>query len=91
MLSANHENEMSLNYIPIIGWALALFFSSSLAVPFWFIWTHCGIGEKYFYWLPSVYRSISFWNCVGLFIVIGILKLVLVPTIVDVTQKNESK
>ena len=76
-----------LNSIPFIGWFLSFFFSVSYAIPFWFIWTVCDVGKKYFYWLPELYLSIPFWECVGLFIIIGILKDTLVPKLVEVTQK----
>ena len=62
-----------LNVIPVVGWFLDLAFSISLAVPFWLIWTVCGIGEKYFGFLPPVYLYPSFWNCVGVFIVVPII------------------
>lgn len=80
-----------MNAIPVIGWALSLFFTTSVAVPFWVIWSVCGIGAKYFYWLPEVYQSIPFWNCVGLFMVIGILKHVLTPKLVSVSQSADHK
>lgn len=80
-----------INAIPIIGWFLSLFFTVSLAVPFWIIWTVCGIGETYFYFLPKVYHGIGFWSSVGLFIVIGILKAVLVPKFVSVSTEATSK
>jgi hypothetical protein len=65
--------------IPVVGWLIGLFFTIWLAVPFWFLWTVLGFGEAYFYWLPLPYRSIGFWDCVGLAIVISILKAVLLP------------
>lgn len=55
-----------INAIPVIGWALSLFFMASLAVPFWFIWTVCGIGATYARVLVA--RRLSragFWQCVG--------------------------
>ena len=64
---------ININQLPIIGWALSLFFNICLAVPFWIFWTCCGIGEKYFYFLPEVYKSIPFWQTVALFICIGIV------------------
>jgi hypothetical protein len=79
-----------LNAIPIIGWLLSLVFSISLAIPFWLIWTIGGIGETYFYWLPPVYHSIGFWESVGLFMVISILKAMLVPKIVSVSSESKS-
>lgn len=78
-----------MNAIPFIGWGLSLVFSASLAVPFWFCWTVCDIGETYFYFLPEVYHNIGFWACVGLFIVASILKAVVVPKFADVRQSTK--
>lgn len=78
-----------MNGIPVIGWALSLLFNTSMAVPFWIIWTASKIGREYFYFLPDKFQSIPFWHCVGLFMVIGILKSVLTPQIVSVSQKVE--
>lgn len=80
-----------LNAIPIVGWLLSLLFAVSLAVPFWVVWTACGIGETFFYFLPPVYRSIGFWNCVGLFMAISILKAVLVPKLASVSSESKVK
>ena len=80
-----------LNALPFVGWFLSLFFSISLAVPFWIVWTACGIGETYFYWLPDVYKAPGFWACVGLFMVISILKAVLVPRLVSVSNEAKTK
>lgn len=80
-----------INKIPFIGWALSLLANISLSVPFWICWTACGIGAKYFYWLPAVYQVIPFWNCVGLFIVISIIKGALMPTLASVSNSNEIK
>ncbi len=80
-----------LNAIPFFGWFLSLFFSISLAIPFWIAWTVCGIGETYFYWIPPVYLHPGFWACVGLFMVMSILKAVLVPRIASVSTSSESK
>lgn len=82
---------ININAIPGIGWLLSLFFSISLAVPFWIAWTACGIGETFFYFLPAVYHAPGFWSCVGLFIVSSILKSVLVPRLASVSNNSESK
>jgi hypothetical protein len=79
--------------LPVIGWFLSLVAAISLAIPFWICWTSCGIGAKYFYFLPAVYQSISFWNCVGLFVtlnIIGSLINYVTPRIVSVTNTNDS-
>ena len=78
-----------INGIPFLGWFISFFFNVSLAVPFWIAWTNCKIGEKFFSFLPVVYQNISFWNCVGLFICISILKSVIVPKIMEVSSKSE--
>lgn len=75
-----------INAIPVLGWFLSLFFTVSLAIPFWLCWTVFHIGEKYFYFLPAVYRHIDFWPCVGLFMVISMLKAVLVPRLASVSN-----
>lgn len=80
-----------MNSIPVIGWALSLFFTASTSVPFWFIWTVCGIGRKFFYWLPTVYQSLGFWETVGLFMAVGILKGLLTPTLAEVSQTNNKE
>jgi len=82
---------MNLNAIPFVGWILSAVFSISLSIPFWFCWTVCGIGSRYFQFIPTHYQVISFWNCVGLFIVISILKSALTPKLVDVTQTVKDK
>lgn len=80
-----------INAIPFLGWVLSFVFNVSLAIPFWFVWTACGVGETYFYFLPKIYHDISFWACVGLFMVISILKAVLFRGIVHIDNSSESK
>lgn len=68
-----------INSIPILGWLISAFSAISLAVPFWFVWTVCGIGEKFFDWLPAAYHAPGFWSCVGLFVAADVLKWALFP------------
>lgn len=77
-----------INALPIFGWLLSLFVQTSMAVPFWFCWTVCGLGQIYFYWLPTVYHNMPFWHCVGVFMILSILKAVLIPKLVNVEQKD---
>ena len=65
--------------IPLIGWILGIFVHTSMAVPFWFLWTVCGIGQVYFYWLPEIYHDLPFFHCIGLFVTISILKKIVSP------------
>ena len=65
-----------MNKLPIIGWLIALACTASLAVPFWICWTLAGIGATFFPFLPTAYATIGFFQSVGLFTSIGILKQV---------------
>lgn len=79
-----------LNAIPIVGWALSIFFSASAAVPFWFLWTYCSLGRKYFGFMPEVWLSIGFWDCVGVFVILSIIRAVL-PTLSSSSSSSEIK
>lgn len=79
-----------LNAIPFFGWSLSLFFNISLAIPFWFVWTVCGIGDTYFYFLPTVWRTPGFWACVGIFISVSIIKAVFVPKLMSVDNSAKT-
>ena len=81
----------NLNALTLIGWLLSGVIAISLAVPFWLCWTVFGIGAKYIYWLPAVYQAIPFWDCVGLFIAISIIKATLTPRFATVEQKLQTK
>lgn len=82
---------MTWNYIPLFGWIVSFVGNASLAIPFWFFWTYYGLGAMYFSFIPKVYQSIPFLNCIGLFIIIAILKSVLVPSFVNVSQSVDKK
>lgn len=77
-----------INAIPFIGWGLSFFFAISMAVPFWIVWTVCGIGRDYFYFLPDVWQNPGFWATVGIFIAVSIIKSVFVPTLSSNTNTN---
>lgn len=80
-----------INAIPFVGWGMSLFFSISLAVPFWFVWTVCGIGDTYAYFLPPVYHAPGFWACVGIFIAVSIIKAVFVPKLISASSDAKSE
>jgi hypothetical protein len=77
--------------IPFVGWIIGVLVAISMAIPFWLCWSVWGIGEKYFYFLPEVYRYIGFWNCVGLSIVISILKSTFYPSFSNNVSTNGKK
>lgn len=63
--------------LPVLGWAIGLFFHTSLAVPLYFLWNW--LAPIYFYWLPPIYQHLDFWTIVGLIALLTILKAVLLP------------
>lgn len=69
-----------LNAIPILGWLLSLLLSMSVAVPVWYCWTVCGLGEIYGGSLPTVWRAVPYWHIVGLVIVVSTLRATVWPT-----------
>lgn len=77
---------MNIYAIPVFGWFIGAILHVSLAVPFYFIWN--ALAPTYFYFVPPVYQQIGFWECVGLFVVISILKAVLVPNLTSSTSSS---
>lgn len=77
-----------INKLPFLGWLISIIASISMSIPFWLFWTSAGLGARYFYWLPDVYLRIPFWHCVGLFIIVSILKSELTPTLASVSNKG---
>lgn len=75
--------------IPIIGTAIAFVFAFFCAIPFWVIWNR--LGPYYFEWLPTVWLNIPFWDVVGLFMLLPIVKWViamLTPGLFRITNKR---
>ena len=78
-----------INAIPFLGWFLSAFFATSLAIPFYFIWN--ALAPTYFYFIPLVYQHLPFWDTVGLFMILPILKTMLFPKFASVSNNAESK
>ena len=68
---------------------MSFILSVSLAIPFYFIWN--SLAPTYFYFLPEVYKNIPFWDNVGLFMIIPILKHTLIPTLVKNTSSSNKE
>jgi hypothetical protein len=63
--------------IPVVGPLIGFLFMFFLAIPLYWLWN--ALAPTYFYWLPQVYQQIPFWDCVWLLMLVGMLKLVLLP------------
>lgn len=77
-----------LNYIPVIGWIISFALSFFVAIPFYFLWNH--LAPTYFYYVPKVFQSIPFWDCVWLWMIAGMLKMLLIPKLASFSQTNKS-
>lgn len=73
--------------IPVVGWLIGFIIHVSLAIPFYFCWNW--LAPKFFYWVPPVYQTLGFWEIVGLFVVLAILKLILVPKFSHPSYSNK--
>ena len=80
-----------INKLPILGWIISFLASASVAVPFWYLWTCYGLGEKYFYFLPAVFQNIGFYDSVGLFVIVSILRPALTPQFASVSNSNTNE
>lgn len=74
-----------INKIPFLGWILSFIAPASLSVPFYFIWS--SLAPIYFADIvPVKFLNIPFWHCVGLFIVIPIVRDLFTPRFVNVSN-----
>lgn len=80
-----------MNAFPIVGWLLSFIGNASVAVPFWIIWTKCGLGDFYFgEYLPARFVNLPFWHTVGLFMCASIIRGQ-VPKLASVSNTNTCK
>lgn len=41
---------------------------------FWLVWTVCGIGAKFFYFLPEVWQKPTLLNVIGLMYIANVIR-----------------
>ena len=70
-----------VNAIPIIGWIISLMAFVFISMPFWVIWTYYEIGRKFFPFLSDAWHTISYPECVGVFMCVYILRSVALPSL----------
>lgn len=78
-----------LNYIPVIGWIATFIFSTFISIPFYFIWNW--LAPTYFAFLPKVYLDVPFWDCVGMFMLMPMVKILVYPRRMIASSSSESK
>lgn len=80
--------QLMSGFIGVIAIMQNVFLDSVMAVPFWLFWKVFGIGDKYFRFLPSTYQNISLWQCIGIFICVGLLKLLITSKNINASVKG---
>ncbi|MXW54747.1 MAG: hypothetical protein F4X44_05340 [Gammaproteobacteria bacterium] len=79
-----------MNRIPVLGWIGSIVLNLSLSIPFWFIWSVCGVGRHFFTnLLPEPFLRPSLWVILGLFICIEIIRSLLFPMTLNLRKENE--
>lgn len=81
-----------LAIVPIIGWFISALMAILIAIPLHWLWGW--LGPIYFSFVPAVYLNMDFWDMAGLLILIGFLKLIVYPSILNrapTTKKEQTK
>ena len=78
-----------INAIPVLGWLISFVLSVCISIPFYFLWNW--LAPIYGYWLPRVYLEVPFWHCVGLFMLMPMVKTLLVPKIASASADAKAK
>jgi len=73
------ENRMpAFLAVPLLT-GLAWLWTCVFAVPVWLLWTDCGLGTRYFTFLPVTWQSVPLMHVVGLFLLIAIMRTAMSP------------
>ena len=75
-------------FMGILAIFMNLILNIIIAGLFWLFWTVLGTGVRYFGFIPNIYHNISLWHCMGIFICIGLLKLLVVSHSPSVNMKE---
>ncbi|MCY3884944.1 MAG: hypothetical protein OXG24_08530 [Gammaproteobacteria bacterium] len=79
-----------MNRIPVLGWIGSVILNLSLSIPFWFIWSVCGVGRHFFSTLlPEQFLKPNLWVILGLFICIEIIRTLLFPRTINLPKDND--
>ena len=62
--------------VPLVA-SLGWLWTCVLAVPIWLLWTVCGLGARFFGFLPAQWQSVSLPNMVALLLLFAITRTAL--------------
>lgn len=65
----------SLPLFIVVSWL----WTALLAIPLWLLWTVCGLGSRYFAFLPSIWQSVSLPQMAGLLLLLAIARTIASP------------
>ena len=74
--------------LPVIGWLIALLFTISTAIPFYYLWNY--VAPKYLSEMPIIYQQLPFWDIVWIFLTISIVKHILIGSSFKSTVNNKN-
>lgn len=66
---------LALPLLALLNWLI----TGALALPAWLLWTVCGLGARYFGFLPQAWQGITLPHLAGLFVLAAIVRTVLAP------------
>jgi hypothetical protein len=58
-----------------------------LAIPFYYLWNY--FAPIYLPNIPDIYKGLPFWNCVGVFVLISIVKTLIMPSYNSVWARSK--
>ena len=76
-----------VSVLPIFGWAISAVLAFFAAIPLHFLWHW--LGPVYFSFVPALYLNISFWDTVGMLVLIGFVKLIVLPSAFNVGASSK--
>ena len=79
----------ALTVIPVLGWIITAILAILIAIPLHFLWSW--LAPTYLYFLPSVYLNIGFIDMAGLLVLIGFVKLIVLPAALNGNNKSSNK
>ena len=75
-------------FMGVLAIFMNLVLNTIIASLFWLFWTVFGIGTRFFGFLPKIYLNISLLCCMGIFVCIGLVKLLIISKSPSVNMRE---
>lgn len=70
---------LALPLLVLLNWLI----TAALALPAWLLWTVCGLGARYFAFLPTAWQTITLPHLAGLFVLVAVVRAALTPLMAE--------